>query len=356
MTGTTTKLDSADGQHGAAPHDLPSGGGRRHRIPLGAAVAVGIAAVQLLFVFCLGYPPLHAAPHDLPVGVAGPPQAVRQVRAQLAGRGDAFDVHHYSDATAARAAVENREVYGALVVTPSGPRLLVATAANPAVAAALRQQAAQLGQHGAVPVNDVVPAAAADPKGTGSLTTLLPLVLISLALGVAVALLERRRGLRLVWVSLAAILAGLGVAELTHSMGTFAGNYWAVAAVSSLLVFGIGAVSAGLAQIAVAGRGLAALMALLILNIGIPGAGAMVPHDLLVQPWRATGPYLPPGAAVDAMRGVGFFAGAGTSGSLLVLAGWALVGLVLIALPTERGRGETMTSTLVRGDPKRGST
>jgi hypothetical protein len=140
-----------------------------------------------------------------------------------------------------------------------------------------------------VPVTDVVPAAPADPQGTGSLTTLLPLVLISLALGIAVALIERRRILRLGWVALTSVIAGLGVAWIAHAMGTF-GGYWGIAAVLGLLVFGIGAVSAGLTQITAAGRGLAALLALLMLNIGIPGAGALVPAPLLAQPWRAIGP------------------------------------------------------------------
>ncbi|HEX9356699.1 MAG TPA: hypothetical protein VF933_23150 [Streptosporangiaceae bacterium] len=303
-------------------------------VPLGAAVAVGIACVQLLFVFSLGYPPLHAAPHEVPVGIAGPAPVVAQAEGQLSGQGDAYDLHPYADQAAARAAIEEREVYGAIVVTPSGPRLLVASAASPVIAGALRAQALRLGGGRPVPVTDVVPASPADPNGTGSLTTLLPLVLISLALGIAVALVERRRFLRLGWVALASATAGLGVAWIAHAMATFGGSYWGIAAVLGLLVFGIGAVSAGLTQIAAVGRGLAALLALLMLNIGIPGAGALVPAELLAQPWRAIGPYLPPGAAVNAMRGAGFFPGAATGAPLLLLATWAVAGLILVALPT----------------------
>lgn len=306
----------------------------RGRVPLGAAVAVGIACVQLLFVFSLGYPPLHAAPHEVPVGIAGPVPAVAQVQGQLSGQSHAYDLHRYADQAAARAGIENRQVYGAIVVTPSGPRLLVASAASPVIAGALRAQAARLGGGRPVPVTDVVPAAPADPNGTGSLTTLLPLVLISLALGIAVALVERRRILRLGWVALAAAIAGLGVAWIVHAMGTFGGSYWDIAAVLGLLVFGVGATSAGLTQITAVGRGLAALLALLMLNIGIPGAGALVPVPLLAQPWRVIGPYLPPGAAVNAMRGVGFFHGAATGPPLLLLATWAAAGLVLVTLPT----------------------
>jgi hypothetical protein len=326
----------------AAGPGRPAGqdGHGRRGVPPGAAVAVGIALVQLLFVFSLGYPPLHAAPHNLPVGIAGPAPAVAQAGRQLSGQTGAYDLHRYADQAAARAGIENREVYGAIVVTPSGPRLLVASAASPVIAAALRAQAARLSASRPVPVTDVVPSTPADPEGTGSLTTLLPLVLISLALGIAVALVERRRVLRLGWVALTSAIAGLGAAWIAHAMGTFGGSYWDIAAVLGLLVFGIGAVSAGLTQIPAAGRGLAALLALLMLNIGIPGSGALVPVPLLAQPWRAIGPYLPPGAVVNAMRGVGFFHGAGTGAPLLVLVAWAAAGLLLAALPTTGRAGQ----------------
>src|ERR1022692_2655764 len=305
----------------------------RRRVPLGAAAAAGIALVQLLFVFCLGYPPLHAEPHHLPVGIAGPGPAVAQVDMQLSEPRGAYDVHHYADLAAARDGIENRQVYGAIVMVPSGPQLLVASAASPAIADALRAQAARIGGGRPVKVTDVVPAAPNDPQGSGSLTTLLPLVLLSLALGIAIAVLERRRMLQLGYVTLDSAMAGLGVAWTAHAMGTFGGSYWGIAGVLGLLVFGIGTVSAGLAQIAVAGRGLAALLVLLMLNIGVPGAGALVPAPLLAQPWRAIGPYLPPGAAVNAMRGIGFFHGAAITAPLLVLAAWAAAGLALAALP-----------------------
>jgi hypothetical protein len=331
------------------PAGLPAEPGRpagqhehgRRRVPLGAAVAVGIACVQLLFVFSLGYPPLHAAPHNLAVGIAGPAAGVAQITGQLSRQRGAYDLRRYADQAAARAGIEKREAYGAIVVTRSGPRLLVASAASPVIADELRAEAARLGGGRPVLVTDVVAASPADPGGTGSLTTLLPLVLISLALGIAVALTERRRILRLGWVALTSAISGLGVAWIAHAMGTFGGSYWGIAGVLGLLVFGIGAVSAGLTQIAAAGRGLAALLSLLMLNIGIPGAGALVPAPLLAQPWRAIGPYLPPGAAVNALRGIGFFHGAAAGGPLLLLASWAAAGLLLVALPTTRTAART---------------
>lgn len=121
-------------------------GPSKRRWALPGLIAVAIVGVQVLFVFCLGYPLLHASPHEVPIGVAGPPAAVRTVDAALARQAGAFDVHTYPDAAAARAAIRDRDVYGALVATPRGPELLVASAASPQIAAALTSKAQSFGR------------------------------------------------------------------------------------------------------------------------------------------------------------------------------------------------------------------
>jgi hypothetical protein len=49
---------------------------------------------------------------------------------------------------------------------------------------------------------------------------------------------------------------------------------------------------------------------------------------LLPPFWAAIGPWLPPGAATGAIRGIVYFGGAGAGVATLVLAGYAVVGLV----------------------------
>lgn len=100
------------------------------------------------------------------------------------------------------------------------------SAADPKIADELRSQASRLDRGRTVPVTDVVPAAAKDPEGSGALTTLLPLVLLSIALGVAIAFAERRRGWCVAWCVAAASVAGLAVAGLAHALGTFPDGYW----------------------------------------------------------------------------------------------------------------------------------
>jgi hypothetical protein len=318
-----TEAHSTTTTAGAAP-------ARRHRPPPAVAVTL-VVAVQALFVFCLGYPALHASPHGVPIGVAGPPADRGQLGSALARQKGAFDVHAYARAAAARAAVRGRDVYGALVAAPGGLELLVASAASPAITAMLASEADALGHGRTVTVTDLVPAPGKDPEETGALTTLLPLVLLSLALGAVLAFAERRARRVFGWCAFASMAAGLAVSGVASGLGTFAGSYWADAGVLALLVFGLSAVTAGL----VAARPLrpfGSLFVLTMIFLGIPSAGALVPPELLAQPWRATGPGLPPAAAVDAMRGITFFDGAAVSRPLTVLACWAVLGALLVFL------------------------
>ncbi|MPY31880.1 hypothetical protein FNH09_11445 [Streptomyces adustus] len=62
-----------------------------------------------------------AAPHDLPLGVAGPAAATAHVERGPAAREGAFEIHRYADETAARRAGADRRVHGAAVVTADGP-------------------------------------------------------------------------------------------------------------------------------------------------------------------------------------------------------------------------------------------
>jgi hypothetical protein len=308
----------------------PAGTARHRHLP--AIVAVVVVTVQVLFVFCLAYPPLHAEPHGVPIGLAGPPRAVAQASAPLRGQSGAFDVHRYPDVNAAREAILDREIYGAFAVTSTGPRVLVASAADPKIADLLTRAADTSGAGQPARVVDVAPSPEADPQGTGALTTLLPLILLSIVLGAVLALLEPASSALIGWCAAASLTAGLAVSGLAAELGTFTGTYWADAGVLALLVFGITGSSAGLARRRSL-RPVLGLFALTMLLIGIPSAGALVPPDLLPEPWRTMGPGLPPAAALDALRGATFFDGAAIAASMAVLVGWALFGALLLLVP-----------------------
>src|SRR5919197_676278 len=108
----------------ANPAATPSSAGRGRAV--GAGVLVPLLVVLALAAFA--WPAARLAPRDLPVGVAGPEPAAQAVRQRLAQRPGAFAVHRYADEAAARSAIADREVYGAISVSPGGATLLVAAA------------------------------------------------------------------------------------------------------------------------------------------------------------------------------------------------------------------------------------
>ena len=95
---------------------------------------------------------------------------------------------------------------------------------------------------------------------------------------------------------------------------------------SALVVFAVGAITMALqVWTGLIGIGLAIL---LFVVLGNPSAGGAYPAPLLPPFWAAIGPWLPPGAATDAVRGIVYFGGAGAGVAALVLVAYGVVGLV----------------------------
>jgi hypothetical protein len=316
-----------------------------------AAVVVGIVTAQALMVLAFAWPAANVGPRELPVAVAGPPQAVEQVEATLAavrspdGDGPAFEVVTVDDAAAAVDAIEDREVYGAIVVSPDGPELLVASAAGPAVAQMLRSAATELSPEAAtVAVEDVVPTDPDDPIGAGLGAAVLPLVMTSVAGGIVAGFVVRHRWHRLAAIGGIAVLGGLAsAAVLQYVLGIFGGSYLAVAGVLALLVGAVAAVMAGL--VGLLGRAGAVIGALTMIVVGNPLSAAASAWQMLPQPWGAFGQLLPPGAGVSATRSVAFFDGAGAAQPLIVLSLWLLAGLAVLFIGSRRHRDSTSVDT-----------
>jgi hypothetical protein len=316
---------------------------------LTAAVIVGIVTVQALMVLAFAWPAANVGPRDLPVAVAGPPQAVDTVEASLASvpgpdGGTAFDVVTVDDAAAARAALVDRDVYGAVVVSPDGPQLLVASAAGPAVAQMLRSAATELSPEAVgVPVEDVVPTDLDDPIGAGLGAAVLPLVMTSVAGGIVAGFVLRRTRYRLAAVTGIALIGGLvSAAVLQYPLGIVGGSYLEVAGVLALLIGAVSAAMAGL--VALFGRGGAVIGVLTMIFIGNPLSAAASAWEMLPQPWGAVGQLLPPGAGVSATRSVAFFDSAGASQPLTVLAIWLIAGLSLLLVGGLRRQQPAATS------------
>ncbi|GAA5205242.1 ABC transporter permease [Streptomyces thinghirensis] len=297
------------------------------------AVIVLVPVLVGLALWAFAWPAARTAPRDLPLGVAGPPAAVAQVEQRLAQREGAFELHRYADEDAARGAIEDRTVYGAVIAGDRGPKLLTASAASPAVAQLLQQAVAGQASAAGSPVQvvDVVPAPGTDPRGAALGASVLPLALAGIATG-AVATLLGLRGARAAAALVgAAALTGLVAAAIAHSwLGVVTGDWWAVAGVFGLSTLAVGAGIAGLgALLGRAGLGLGGAVMMLL---GNPFSGASSAPEMLPQPAGAIGQWLPPGAGASLLRSVSFFDGAAATGPALTLTWWAALGLCAVLL------------------------
>lgn len=294
------------------------------------AVMLIVPAVAALALWAFAWPAARTAPRHLPVGVAGPAATAAQLEERLEQHAGAFDVHRYDDEAAARAAILDRAVYGAVVATPQGPHLLTASAASPAVAQLLERAVGVHAPAGAgARVTDVVPLPPGDPRGSATTAAVLPLALAGVGAGTLVTL-SGLRGTRAVTALVAAaILAGLTATAITHSwLGVFDGGWWAEAGALSLTVAALGAAVAGLgALLGTPGIGLGALLMVLL---GNPFSGAASAPELLPEPVGTAGQWLPPGAGTTLLRSVAHFDGHGAMASVVTLSVWTALGLVAV--------------------------
>ncbi|GAB4587909.1 hypothetical protein [Nocardia sp. IFM 10818] len=309
------------------------------------AVALGLAAalIQAVMLIAFAWPAANIAPRDLPVAVAGPQAAA--VAGKLAAHDpDAFDIRTFADEPAARAAIENREVYGA-IITGAQPRALIASAASPAVAQQLSAMTQQLSGAVPTPAEDVVAADPDDPRGSGFGAMVLPLVMSGIAAGVLLTLLIPSIPARALGVTSFALAGGLLSMTIVQGwLSLIPGNYLTMAAIAALVSFAVAGTVVGLA--AALGRPGIGLAALTMLLIGNPFSAATSAPEMLPQPWGALGQLLPPGAAASLLRSVAFFDGAAATTPLTVLLTWSAAALALLTFATLRTRESTQAPEL----------
>jgi hypothetical protein len=287
-----------------------------------AILIIPVAVALVMAVFA--WPSSKQEPRDLPVGVVGPPAAEKQ----LAAQDGAFEVHRYTDEAAARDAIEDREVYGAFVVTSSGPKVLTASAASTTVATMLTKAG-----HGA-PVEDVV---AAPKAASGLPSSVLPLVLAGSLTALLASLLTTSLLGRAGLITAGAILGGLAAAPIVDSwLGVVDGSWFANAGVLSLTILAIASIVGGLD--AMFGHAGATIGGLTMVILGNGWSGAATGPEMLPQPVGLIGQLLPPGAGGNLLRSTGFFDGAGAASHAVVLLVWVAAGLGLMALAAARQR------------------
>jgi hypothetical protein len=296
-------------------------------------VPVAVAIVLLLFA----WPATRQKPRDLPIGVAGPvPEQT------LAAHKGAFEVHRYADEADARQAIKDREVYGAFVATGTGAKVLTASAASPSVAQLLQSAA------GKAQVEDAVPASKEDPRGSGLASSVLPMVLAGILVGLVSIFFTGSLAARVATVLAGSVLAGFAaVCVAQWWFGVVEQNWAANWAAFSLVVMAIASVVSGFE--ALLGPAGIAVGSLTMMLIGNPFSGVSSAPEMLPQPVGDIGQLMPPGAGGNLLRSSAFFEGAGAGSHIAVLLAWIAVGAVAMAAAAVRARRAATTRVAPAG-------
>ena len=315
----------------------------------GAIVAMTLGLGVLFIAF--GLPAARSAPHDVPIGVAGPPAVASLIYGEIEQKAPGgFAVTTYRDEAALRAAIGNREVYGGVVIKasegrseatgestqpdrgqPPQPTLLVASGGSPMVAQMLTQMGNGIAMQTGAPLHtvDLAPLPPDDPRGAGLSASALPLTLAGLLPAIVFVLLFPQR----VWLGLTATAVFAGAAALTiaavlqYVFGSIVTNFWEVTAGLTLGALATGLTVLGLGSLlGRTGLGIGAAVAMLV---GNPLSGLATAPEMLPRGWSILGQSLPQGANGTLLRSTAYFSGTGATTAIVVLTCWAVAGLVL---------------------------
>jgi hypothetical protein len=316
-------------------------------------LVLGVLGLQVLFVVSYVGALHRPSPSRVPFDLVAPAPAAAPLSTRLNGLpGQPLSVSVTGTAAEARSGVLNRDVYGALVVSPAtaAPRdtLYVASGGGAALSNVLRELigAAEARQHRSLAVVDLAPAP--PTKDFDGLSSFYLVVGWSVGGYLCASLLtisagakpsnKRRAAIRAGAMALYAIAGGiLGAVIVGPALGALPGSVWAMAGLGALVVFSVGMLTLALqALTGIMGIGLAVLV---VVIAGNPSAGGAFPWPMLPPFWRAIGPWLPPGAGTWTARSIAYFYGNATLTSLLVLSAYAVAGTAVTLLFTLRAPG-----------------
>lgn len=304
---------------------------RRTLLPHLAAALVVLFAMTSIYVTAFHSP----RPRHVPIAVVATPANAARIQLALdRSAPGAFDVRRLTSDAQARRAIEHAEVRGALVPGPRGDHAYVARAFGVSETLATTTALQSIAAHARVPLSviDVVPLPARDRFGLSSLFTVVGTLLPSLAFGIGLAFVAARLPWTRRWSALLVygVLAGLVIAlSVDLLVGALTASFAGLALVGCLLALAVASFAHGAVRLAGPVGILIALGVMMI--VGLPASGGAVTHELQPGFFAAISQWLPPGAALTAIRDAQYFHWHGTLQPMLALAGWAVAGFALIA-------------------------
>jgi hypothetical protein len=304
------------------------------------SLIIGVLLLQIGFILSYVGAFHSPTPHRIPLAVVAPVPESSQVVTKLNLIPSApLHATAASSLAAARRLIGDEAVSAALVINPAAKTdtLLIASADGSSVASAAEQiiTAAEASQHRSVAVTDIVPLQRGDYHGLAGFYLVvgwavggyLVAALLGIASGARPATTPRTLN-RLIAFVLYAIVSGLaGAIVVGPVLGALTGHLIALWWLGALLVFAVGAVTLAFQTLfGVIGIGVTILFFVIL---GNPSAGGAYQPALLPPFWRAISSALPNGAATDAVRRIVYFGGYDIGGHLIVLASYAVAGVVI---------------------------
>ncbi|MER8085521.1 DUF3533 domain-containing protein [Streptomyces sp. NPDC058316] len=317
--------------------------------PRAALLVIGVLGLQLLFIASYVGALHKPRPTDVPFGVVAPRQMSARLLTELKNLpGGPLDPRTVADAATAREQILNREIDGALIVSPTGTTdtVLVASGGGTAMADTLTRTLTKvdLARQRTVRTVDLAPASDQDFNGISSFYLVVGwcvggyLCASILAISAGSKPANPQRALiRTGVMALYSVVGGIGGAIIIGPvLGALPGSFWGLSGLGALTVFAVGMLTLALqALTGIVGIGLAVLI---VVIAGNPSAGGAFPLPMLPDFWRTIGPALPPGAGTWVARSIAYFKGNAVTGPLLVLSAWAAAGtLVTLLLSMRRG-------------------
>lgn len=337
MTQTLENNAAEDGLLDAIP--APSGPSPRRGVLIPAMVGLVIGTIFVSIFLAAFHAP---RPHDLAVGVVGTPAQVAAISTGLTSNAaGSVKLVPFGSAGSARSGIEDRSVYGAVVIDADGKTvdLLYAGANGPAVQATLEGifQGVAQGSGATLRPVDVVPASSGDTRSLSIFYTGFGLVLAGFLFGLISYQMAPRLPLRLRLLSLTAFAATAGTVTTLVAGPTgfnaLPGDFASLAVVAVLLAGAVAAATVLIMRVAGAIGTMVATVLLLIL--GNATGGGTLPVAYLPDWLRPLADVLPVGLGIRALQGISYFDNDGFAAGVALLAVW-IVGSVTILYAVDR--------------------
>jgi len=299
-------------------------------------VSLTAAFIAAVFVFAGVYTATqhNPTPHQLRVGIVAPDLMVGIINTGLKIKAPGyFSLRQYPSEASLTSAIKDRKVYGGYVYRKDSGLLLTASAAGKAADAALLSLGTEVSKTLRQPLvpRDVAPLTSHDSQGLSSYTYQYGVLVPSFVFAVLIFMFAH--GLSLAWrfgLSAAySVGAGIiGALTVDQIVGALPGHFFAIAALGALYAATAVLVTWGLAAV-LKYAGLA-LAGLLLILVGNSTGGGSINQEFLPDFFRSLGQALPNGPFIRAVRDTVYFGGHNTHRAILVIALWALGGLVLV--------------------------